>query len=232
MTVAFVLSLALLAWSAISNLVVGDQLYIARNLVLVVLLVLGARGAGMASTGLGMGREAVLDGLRWGRNTALVVILVVGAAVVLRDVLPVVGSLLSDRRAALSGAELAWATLVRIPFGTALFEEVAFRGVLLGLLLQVTSPGWAVAWSSVVFGLWHVPPTLVALRLNEVDPGSPAGIGALVGAVVITTIAGVVFAVLRLIAGSLLAPILGHWATNAVGLLAAWFTEGEPAEAR
>ncbi len=42
-----------------------------------------------------------------------------------------------------------------------------------------------------------------------------------VGTVAFTTVAGVVFAVLREQSGSLLAPFLLHWATNGLGILAA-----------
>ena len=65
-----------------------------------------------------------------------------------------------DRVRAESRREVAYETLARIPIGTALFEEVAFRGVLTGLLLRTMAAGPAYAVSSAVFGLWHVLPTL------------------------------------------------------------------------
>jgi uncharacterized protein len=43
------------------------------------------------------------------------------------------------------------------------------------------------------------------------------------GAVVVTAIAGVIFCMLRLWTGSLLAPIVTHIATNSFGTLAAYF---------
>ena len=49
-----------------------------------------------------------------------------------------------------------------------------------------------------------------------------------VGTVVFTTLAGIVFAVLRQQSGSLVAPFLLHWATNGLGILAAawaWTTQ-------
>ncbi len=53
----------------------------------------------------------------------------------------------------------------------------------------------------------------------------PTARGALVrqvaGTVVFTTVAGLVFALLRQWSGSLLAPFLLHWATNGLGILAA-----------
>jgi membrane protease YdiL (CAAX protease family) len=42
-------------------------------------------------------------------------------------------------------------------------------------------------------------------------------------------VAGVGFAALTLVSGSLLAPFLAHWAVNAFGLLAAATTQASPA---
>jgi len=47
-----------------------------------------------------------------------------------------------------------------IPLGTVLFEEVAFRGVLWGLLRRGRGTVTATAVSSALFGLWHVLPSL------------------------------------------------------------------------
>ncbi len=56
--------------------------------------------------------------------------------------------------------------LVRIPLGTALAEELLFRGALLGLFMRRHRAGTAVALSSALFGLWHVSPTLSSLASN------------------------------------------------------------------
>jgi uncharacterized protein len=215
------LSAGLVAWSFLANLGLGDLLYVPRNLALAAGLLLLARRWGLTAEELGLARRHLGAGTRWGGATVGVVALVIAAGVALADVLGPVATLLADERAALSGTALAWAALVRIPLGTAVFEEVAFRGVLRAACRRVLPPVAATAWSSVTFGLWHVAPTVVALRLNDVAPGSPAGLGAIAGAVVTTTIAGVLFDQLRARSGSLLAPILAHWATNSLGLLAA-----------
>src|SRR5580765_3095747 len=51
---------------------------------------------------------------------------------------------------------------VRIPLGTALAEEVIFRGSLLALLLHFYSSGPALVISSFIFGLWHLLPSEMA----------------------------------------------------------------------
>jgi uncharacterized protein len=216
-----VLSGGLIAWSFVANLGLGDRLYVPRNLVLTAGLLWLSHRTGLRAEELGLARRHLGSGLRWGLGSAGVVAVVVGAGVALSDVLGPVATLLADERAALAGGALAAATLVRIPLGTALFEEVAFRGVLHAVCHRRWSPLPATAVASVVFGLWHVAPTIVALRLNGVDPASASGVGAVIGAVATTTVAGVIFHELRRRSGSLLAPILAHWATNAFGLLAA-----------
>ncbi|WP_448639237.1 CPBP family intramembrane glutamic endopeptidase [Geodermatophilus sp. URMC 63] len=111
--------------------------------------------------------------------------------------------------------------LVRIPFGTVLWEETAFRGVLLAALARSVSPPVAVAGSAALFGFWHVHPTRSALVANDLA-GGPVARGLAVGlGCAATAAAGGLFTWLRLCSGSLLAPVLLHLAANAAGTLAA-----------
>jgi hypothetical protein len=81
--------------------------------------------------------------------------------------LPATRSYFLDQRAIGGGTgHLLYEVLVRIPFGTALAEEVVFRGSLLGLFLQRHSRTTATAMTSVLFGFWHVVPTLDTLPMN------------------------------------------------------------------
>jgi membrane protease YdiL (CAAX protease family) len=211
----------LLLWSGVGNLVLGEWAYVPRNLALTGLLLWAAARAGVTTDELGLGRGRLPAGVRAGAWAVAVVAVALLVAVPLRDHLPLVAALLEDRRAALPGPEVAYHALVRIPVGTALFEEVAFRGVLLAAAARSVSTWAAVVWTSAVFGVWHVPPTIVALEVNAIPPVSAEGLAALAGAVAVTTVAGVAFCWLRVVSGSLVAPILAHWATNALGLLAA-----------
>jgi uncharacterized protein len=221
MTIPLVFAVGLVGWSLVGNLLVGDALYVTRNVLLLVVLLWVARRAGASWDVIGLDPGHLRAGARWGLVAVAVVALAVAVGTGLADLLPGADVLLADERADLGPGELAWHTLWRIPLGTAAFEEVAFRGALLGLLLTTTTSVRAVVISSVVFGLWHVAPTVVALRMNDVAPGSAEGLGSILGAVAITTVAGVLFCLLRLGSGSLLAPALAHWATNSLGLAAA-----------
>ena len=129
---------------------------------------------------------------------------VAGGAVVAAAALPATRELFRDRR--LSGvgrAEAAYQVAVRIPLATALAEELMFRGALLALFRRRRSTAAAVLWTSLLFGAWHVLPTI------DDYPGSPAGAGA-----------GAGLAWLRLRSGSVLAPALAHAALNVSAYLA------------
>jgi uncharacterized protein len=209
-----------LAWSVVANLGLGDAWYVTRNLLLAVVLVgVGVRAHGWA--GIGLGHPRLVPGLGVGLVAALGVGIVLVVAIPTARVVPIVASLLDDTRAAEVADSVLFVVLIRIPFGTALFEEVLFRGVLLAEVRSRLRPLAAVVLSSVVFGLWHIPPTIVALRLNDVAVGSAAGLSGIVGAVLVTTVAGIGFCWLRLRVDSLVAPVVVHWAINAGALLAA-----------
>jgi uncharacterized protein len=126
--------------------------------------------------------------------------------------------------AGLSLTRLFWQALVELPFGTVLFEEIAFRGVLWAMLARRYGVLWATIWSSLLFGLWHILPSLDLHLRNERLAGVGGGgwwarATAIGGSVITTMIGGIVFCVLRIMSGSLIAPMGLHWATNGWGYL-------------
>jgi membrane protease YdiL (CAAX protease family) len=78
--------------------------------------------------------------------------------------------------------------------------------------------------SSALFGLWHVLPGIEALETTTASELSSGVLGALsvAGQVLVTGLAGGVFAWLRLHSGSLAAPVLAHWGLNGVAYFAGW----------
>jgi membrane protease YdiL (CAAX protease family) len=182
-------------------------------------LLLGVgRAAGLSWDELGLGPGSLARGARWGGICAAVV--VAGFAVVLA--VPPAHRFFRDVRYRL-GIRSALATaLLAVPLGTVVFEEVAFRGVLWGLIEDARGPAWATAATSLLFGAWHVLPALDLARTNTAlaGSGSRAKLAATVlGTVAFTAAAGVLFAELRRLSGSLLAPVVLHWAVNAAGVL-------------
>lgn len=174
-----------------------------------------ARRAGTSWSNLGLDRAAAGRGLRWGAGAGT--ILAAGVAAASRwprthghFVDERIGS--HDRRRA--RVELA----ARIPFETALAEELIFRAALLGIALQHRSTPVAVLTSSALFGLWHALPTWVGIDGSAVGAVAgerrPARVAAVGGVVAATAAAGSGFAILRLRSGSVLAPVLAHAALN------------------
>jgi uncharacterized protein len=214
-------SVGVVTWSVIANLVVGDFGYAPRNLLITVGLLLLASVLGWSRDDVGLDGSKAASGIRLGGVAVAAVGAVVFGAFLLATEVPSLSGLMSDDRAALSTESLLVAVLWKIPIGTVVFEEVLFRGVLLKAAMRRHRTVVAVALTSVVFGLWHVAPTIVGLEANGVSPTSLGGLGAIVGTVLVTSVAGAGFAWMRLRTGSLLAPMLAHWATNAFGLLAA-----------
>ena len=217
----FVLTLAvfLAAWNNVANLVAAfDSWYVPVNLVVAALLVLLARRRGYGWETLGLSRAHVGAGARWGGAAfGLVAVVIMIAALV-----PATQPLLADGRiAGAGGAEIAFLALVRIPFGTVVLEEVAFRGVLYGAWSQWRGRVAGAVGSSAVFGLWHLVPTLALLEANDLASAPGARITALAAAVALTAGAGLLFCALRIASGSILAPALAHVATNSLAATAA-----------
>jgi membrane protease YdiL (CAAX protease family) len=185
-------------------------------------LLLVGRLAGLSWSELGLGRQDVARGAVVGALAAAAVAAVYGVAVAV----PFTRGAFRDTRYQIGPGPALYLSLVTIPLGTVLFEEVAFRGVLWGLLARDFGVPTATVVSACLFGLWHVLPALDLARTNTTVRGRGAGdspkvLRTVLATVAFTTVAGVVFAELRWRSGSLLAPVGLHWATNGLGVLAA-----------
>ena len=183
-------------------------------------LVLLARRAGLSGNDLGLSRRTFLSGLRYAAGAVLVVAVVyaLGAA------LPLTRPAFHDVRHGPHLGTVLLTAFIVIPLGTVLLEEVAFRGVLVGLIDRRRGAAWASFVSSVLFGLWHILPSV---RLNNANQAVGTALGAdatgqvltVLAAVGFTALAGVLLCELRRRSGSLLAAVGLHWATNGLGLL-------------
>jgi membrane protease YdiL (CAAX protease family) len=186
-----------------------------------VVLVAIARRAGLGWRELGLGSGTWRRGLAW----AAVVIGVVAVVYSIGAALPLTRSAFRDSRYHFGFWEAMLTAFVLIPVGTVLFEEVAFRGVLWGLLRRARGTWTATIVSSVLFGLWHIFPSL-GLAADNQAVGSTVGSSAsgqavsVLGVVLFTGLSGAVFCELRRRSRSLLASAGLHWATNGLGVLA------------
>ncbi|MFI2203321.1 lysostaphin resistance A-like protein [Streptomyces sp. NPDC020192] len=200
------------------------SLGLANAVIAILLLSLMVWWAGGTRDDVGLGRGTLWRGAQW----ASALVGIVAAVYLIGALLPFTRELFSDSRTRhLAGGEVALRMFVKVPLGTVLLEEYAFRGVLYGLIRRSRGVLASTAVSSVLFGLWHVLPSLSLATekpaLTAVFGHAPTGaVVADIGAVLFTAAAGVLFCELRRRSDSLLAPIGLHWATNALGYLAAF----------
>jgi uncharacterized protein len=206
------------------GLVVPDPLYVPTALLAALAAVwVAVRVGGCGPADLGLAPADLGRGLRHGT----VAVAAVALALALAAAVPTTRELFADRRVDQHSVAALWyVTLVRIPLGTVVLEETLFRGTLLGLGLLRWSRGTAVAFSSVLFGLWHVLPARGLPGFNPVvaslSRGSVRHLLAISLAVAGTALAGALFCWLRLRARSLLAPVMVHLATNSLAYATAW----------
>jgi uncharacterized protein len=180
------------------------------------LVVFGRTGLPFADAGLAA--AAVGRGAIWG----LAGLALVAAGHLVAVLVPATRRAYVDRRFdGASGRQAAYQILVRIPFGTVLLEEIAFRGVVYGIVDATHGAVEATVVSSVLFGLWHVLPSLELIRLNPLADRAFRGRAAwaVAGAVFASALAGALLCELRRLSASLIAPAAVHWAVNGLGYL-------------
>ncbi len=189
----------------------------------VVLLAIGLLD-GNSWTDMGLGWSHMLPGLLWA-----------AASIALITAVYLIGAMFKRTRTAfhdesigvLSGGRMMFQALVEVPFGTVLLEEIAFRAVLFSMLARRYGLVWAIVVSSILFGLWHILPSIGTHEQNPalgsvVGQGRRGNILAVALSVLTTSLAGVLFVALRIIPGSVLAPMGFHWATNGLGYGFSW----------
>jgi uncharacterized protein len=177
-----------------------------------------AAASGLTAEELGLGRGRWLPG-RLGSLVAAAT----AAGWLVAAAVPTARPVLDDKRiGGLDGRGVAYQTLVRIPVGTALWEEIAFRGVLQAMLRRIMSEPAAIGVTSGVFGLWHIRPTAGALRVNGLAESRRQAVTRVAAGVAVTAAGGAAFSWLRARSGRLAAPVALHIAINCGGLAAAW----------
>jgi membrane protease YdiL (CAAX protease family) len=184
-------------------------------------LLLFARRTGLTWAQLGLCPKRFRAGRRWG----IAAVTAVGVVYLVGVLMPTTRSAFLDSRYEFGLSQALTTAFVVIPLGTVLLEEVAFRGVLWGMLSRHMTTWRVVMVSSSLFGLWHILPSLNFAAAHEgLSSAAPhAGLSAtllvVLGTVAFTAVGGVVAAELRRRSGSVLASAGMHWATNALGVL-------------
>lgn len=218
---------ALAVSNVMTNRVLPDVAYVPWNLAMASGLLALGRAAGCSDDELGLDRAQLGRGTRLGAGLATgVAVAHAGAWVSERG-----RGVFHDRRVTeLGPGEARYQALVRIPLGTALAEEVFFRGVLPALLVSPRHPWLARSASSALFGLWHVLPSQELARRNP-RAGQLATRTGATGLVSLaaagTAVAGVALQEVRCRGRHLVAPVLVHLAINLSGFVGARATRSE-----
>jgi membrane protease YdiL (CAAX protease family) len=223
--IALGVAIAVLAFSNVmSNRILPSWAYVPWNLSMAfVLLGIAYRGgAGPVAVGLGI--------RHWHRPVGVGLLLFGGTALLfaLGMIVPATQSAFIDTRIGDADvAQMLWVVLVQIPLGTVVLEEVAFRGVLPALMGGSPAIRWRwipVLGASIVFGLWHILPSIGIDNANAAVGGALGHNQVLTTtlAVVSMTIAGVAMCALAHLGKGIKTTMLLHWATNSLGFFAAW----------
>ncbi len=205
----------------VANQILNPWLHIPFNLGILGVALAIARHAGLTVPDLGYRRDRIKRGLIVGG----IVMALIGTGILIGVAIPATRQLFYDDRVTeRSTAVVLFEAFIRIPIATAFYEETLFRGVIFGLFARRWAPLWAGTATSLLFGLWHILPTLHTFGDNPAGGlinGVPGMVLAAAGAVASTAVAGFVFLWLRLRANSTVAPVLAHIATNSFALIAA-----------
>jgi uncharacterized protein len=224
MTAAVLLVVVVLVLTNLGNHYWWRRHYVIAAPLIAALLVAIGKLAGLTWTEMGMGKRAIVHGIIWAVGSVVAVAIVYGVALAIPGLHAVTGDPPHPRQA-------LFTALVEVPFATVLLEETAFRGVLFGLLDHDHAVAAVVVVSSLLFGLWHIAPSLQddGLRPPPRLAGHRLAVPLwMVGTVLFTALGGVVFCVLRVLSGSVFAAMGLHWATNGLGSLVQIFAARSP----
>lgn len=131
---------------------------------------------------------------------------------------PVEAEEITDR----SGAGLAYFLLFRQPVGTALFEEVAFRGVLYGAWQRAGGERAAFLASSAIFALWHLVISSRTVIESGVVDRPPMVVAGVIVSLAGLFVGGLIFAYLRWHTRSIAAAAVAHWLIVALMTVTVW----------
>ena len=194
------------------NVVTVSWASIAQTAGTLLIVIVASRWCGLTWADAGVGRtnlvRSTLIGAGIGLGLAAVVLLALELGTLLGTPItyqPLHGA---TRSAVLNHA------LVGLPLLTAIPEELAFRGLLLGLWIQKLTPWSATLVTSAIFVAWHVTVQVQTLALtNFTSPGQIVLATSL--AVAGLFVGGLIFAFVRLRTRNLAGAVMAHWLFDA-----------------
>jgi membrane protease YdiL (CAAX protease family) len=213
--------LVLTGYNLVQNLWLPQGAYVPANLAATGGLLALARRYSCSWGDLGLEPGRIWPGIRWGTAGAVAA---VTAATLGSALSPTRPYFLDERAYGHQRRQQAYRAAIRFPLGTALFEEVAFRGVVYAMWRRSgATPRRALGAAAIAFGLWHLLPARRALDGNPLGSAVAsrrATTGVVLAGSLLTTLSSFGLSWLKDRSGSLVAPWLTHAAVNSAGYLA------------
>ena len=221
---AYLAIVVLLISNIMSNRILPAWAYLPWNVLIAVVLVVIAHRVGFDFSGVGLAFRS------WHRPVGVGLILVActGFVLAIGLILPATREAFLDARVRETGlGGMLYQVLIRIPLGTVLLEEIAFRGVLPTLFGANPALVWRwkpVLGASALFGAWHILPSSALTTGNSAVYDMFGGSAVLVAllAMVSTMLVGILLSLACYVGRGLKAGMLVHWATNSLGFVTAW----------
>jgi membrane protease YdiL (CAAX protease family) len=199
-----------------------SQIYIGLNLgVLLVIWIIGQRYLNLKPVEIGLTKKNLGTTLIVGLGLTFIVIV---TFLFLLWLLPAVGLGVKGPRMVHGSPALLWLRIFfRIPLGTALFEEMLFRGIFFGYLIRSLSKVKTAIVTSIFFAAWHITPALKVARFNfRIDSVLP-GIGLVFLGLCGAFVAGMVLAGIRAHTRNIWGSILSHALINTLTLVIVYY---------
>jgi len=210
---------SLAAYNIVQNTLLRKRGYVIGNLAATGIALSWARRSGLEWDDLGMDPKHLAKGIALGTLASAAAS---GSAVAVRNHQTVQTVLDDERLRGLASGEIRYRLMVRFPLGTALFEEVLFRGVLPAVFRHQASAR-ADLISAGAFAAWHVIPAARAVASNSKGRSLSRNrktILVLAGSAA-AGLAGLSLSTMRRASSSLAAPWMTHATFNVLAFLKA-----------
>lgn len=220
----FLLAMFLFTYNNVINLLpqtLHAPLYVWINLgVLLLIWMWSRRYLSLASSDIGWTTHNLGKSILYGLGVGALVVL---PFVILLWLLPSMGFNAKTPRLEMIVRDIFWWRIfIRIPIGTAFFEEMLFRGIFYGYLMKKFSHARTILISSLFFGFWHMTPVYRVVS-QDLQTTSPAHFLALFLLLVLgSVVGGILFAWIRYRTKNITGCVLAHALINVLSLLGAY----------
>ncbi|MEO0096449.1 MAG: type II CAAX endopeptidase family protein [candidate division WOR-3 bacterium] len=198
------------------------KIYVVVNLaILIILFFIAKKFLNLNLNELGYETKYIGSGIATGLIATLVII---GIFILLLLLLPKTGIKIKPPVIELGSlTELLYRVLIRIPAGTAFFEENLFRGICYGYLIKRFTPKKTIFFTSLLFGIWHIVPALKVVTANFQMGLNLYGILFWCAGILGAFFAGVFFALMRYYSKNIVGCILSHSLINDLSLFIIYY---------